>query len=295
MLLLGAFSQSAHAEGSNWWRTPEQQARDAYENGKTEQLKGIAPDDAWRGVAAHESGDYENAAQLFNSVSEQQRLDGNRDAANETLYNRGVSEVRAGQYEEAVQTFDQVLEQNPDFADAQHNRDIAQQLIQQAQQEQQQSGDDQGESSDQSDPSGEQSESSETGEQSSDNQGSEQSQSGDQGEPGEQDSPGDEGQQDDARDDSQAESGASQSQAEQDARDALEAEAQSGAQAGNEEDENDGEPGAIQAEQFMSESEQATEQWLRRIPDDPAGLLRRKLEQSHRTEFPEVRDAPEPW
>ena len=48
-------------------------------------------------------------------------------------------------------------------------------------------------------------------------------------------------------------------------------------------------------ERPLSEGEQATEQLLRRIPDDPAGLLRRKLEQSHRSEYPEVRDAREPW
>ena len=52
---------------------------------------------------------------------------------------------------------------------------------------------------------------------------------------------------------------------------------------------------AGQREEPLTESEQATEQWLRRIPDDPAGLLRRKLEQSHRIEYPEVRNAQEPW
>jgi len=38
----------------------------------------------------------------------------------------------------------------------------------------------------------------------------------------------------------------------------------------------------------MTEREQATEQWLRQIPDDPDGLLRRKLLQNHRSEYPNV-------
>ncbi len=294
ILLLSVVTQSAHADWASWWRTPEQQAKSAYEKGDVDQLNIIAPDNTWKGVAAHETGEYEEAARLFNEESEQLRLDGNQDAANRTLYNRGVSEVRAGQYQNAVETFDQVLEQNPDFADAQHNRDIAQQLVQQQAQEQQkqQSGDDQNESSDQSEQSGEQSDSSGSDEQPSDEQGNEQSEPG---EAGEQDPDSSEGQQADGSDASQAESEASQQEAEQAARDALEAEAQAGQEPDDEGEENNGESGTVQAEQPMSESEQATEQWLRRIPDDPSGLLRRKLEQSHRTEFPEVRDAPEPW
>lgn len=45
----------------------------------------------------------------------------------------------------------------------------------------------------------------------------------------------------------------------------------------------------------LSEEQQATEQLLRRIPDDPAGLLRRKLQQSHRSAYPQVRDGIESW
>lgn len=293
IVLLGGVAPNAFADWSSWWRTPEQQAAAAYESGDIDQLKSVAPDDAWNGVAAHESGDYENAARLFDEESERQRLAGDLDAANRTLYNRGVSEVRAGQYEKAVSTFDQVLEQAPEFTDAKHNREIAQQLIQQQAQEQQQhAGDNQEESSDQGEQSGDQSDSSDSGEQQSDAQSSEQSS---QDEQSEQDSAGADGQQDEAGDDARAEPEASQEQAQQDARDALEAEAQSGGETGSDENENEDDSGLVQTEQPMSESEQATEQWLRRIPDDPAGLLRRKLEQSHRTEYPEVRDAPEPW
>ena len=36
-------------------------------------------------------------------------------------------------------------------------------------------------------------------------------------------------------------------------------------------------PDAIVAERRAQEREQALEQWLRRIPDDPGGLLRRKF------------------
>jgi len=48
-------------------------------------------------------------------------------------------------------------------------------------------------------------------------------------------------------------------------------------------------------EEPLTESQQATEQWLRQIPDDPSGLLRRKLQQSHRNDYPSVQDLREPW
>ena len=42
------------------------------------------------------------------------------------------------------------------------------------------------------------------------------------------------------------------------------------------------------------ENEQAMEQWLRRIPDDPGGLLRRKFFYQYR-QLPNQAEAKEPW
>lgn len=293
-VLLMATSPSVLADWSGWWRTPEQQAKSAFESGDVEQLQNIAPDTTWQAVAEHESGDFESAARTFDAAAQQLQLEGDTVASNRALYNQGVSEVKAGQYEKAVRTFDQVLERDPHFDDALHNRDIAQQLIrQQEQPQQQQPGEGEGEG-DSSSQDGEQQPSNESGEPSSDSQSSEQGEPGEQSETEQGDSgeqPGDSGGVEEPE--SQAQAAAD----EQAAKDALEAEAR--AQAGNEGDnetdeETQGNRAAVQ-EQPMSESDQATEQWLRRIPDDPAGLLRRKLEQSHRTEYPQVRNSGEPW
>jgi Ca-activated chloride channel family protein len=77
-----------------------------------------------------------------------------------------------------------------------------------------------------------------------------------------------------------------------------EGEAQEGEQEG---EPNDGEAGETEGEQQMELSEawseedaQAMEQWLRRIPDDPGGLLRRKFRNQHqRRGAPE--DETESW
>lgn len=290
-LLLAMLVQQVHADWADWWRTPEQQSKAALKSGDIEQLKRVAPDIEWQGVAEHASGDFESAASKFGSAVQQQLADGLTEDANRALYNQGVSEVRAGQYEKAVATFDQVLEQDPQFDDALHNRDIARQLIQQ-QQEQQQSGDGEGEG-ESSSQDGEQQPSDESGDPSEDSQNDE---TGEPGETGEQNDTeqADAGEQSgDEGGDEQPESQAQQEEDEQAAREALEAEARAGEQADDETDAQ-GERATVE-EQPMSESDQATEQWLRRIPDDPAGLLRRKLEQSHRTDYPQVRDSGKPW
>jgi Ca-activated chloride channel family protein len=90
-------------------------------------------------------------------------------------------------------------------------------------------------------------------------------------------------------------SDAEEQAAAEDARKALAAEARQQASPGDESKESASQGGVESMQRPLTESEQATEQLLRRIPDDPAGLLRRKLEQSHRSEYPEVRDADEPW
>jgi Ca-activated chloride channel family protein len=57
---------------------------------------------------------------------------------------------------------------------------------------------------------------------------------------------------------------------------------QEGDESEPEESEEEGEPSEQQMEQNWSEEDaQAMEQWLRRIPDDPGGLLRRKFRNQH--------------
>ena len=71
----------------------------------------------------------------------------------------------------------------------------------------------------------------------------------------------------------------------QDGQEGEDPEAQEGEQqgepSGEEGAEQEGEPGTELAEAWSEEDAQAMEQWLRRIPDDPGGLLRRKFRSQH--------------
>ncbi|HET6593368.1 MAG TPA: hypothetical protein VFG48_10675, partial [Xanthomonadales bacterium] len=69
---------------------------------------------------------------------------------------------------------------------------------------------------------------------------------------------------------------------------------QQGEQQSGEGDPQQGEPQTDLAEAWSEEDAQAMEQWLRRIPDDPGGLLRRKFRNQHqRRGAPE--DESEAW
>lgn len=111
-------------------------------------------------------------------------------------------------------------------------------------------------------------------------------QQGDQGETGENESSED-GQEGDPSEESEGQEGEEGEQSEQD-----EGEQESDSAEGQ--GDQQGDPQADLAEAWSEEDAQAMEQWLRRIPDDPGGLLRRKFRNQHqRRGAPE--DETESW
>ncbi len=50
-----------------------------------------------------------------------------------------------------------------------------------------------------------------------------------------------------------------------------------------------------EAEELTKEEKMAAEQWLRRIPDDPGGLLRRKFIQQYQQRNRSKDDSKQPW
>jgi len=77
-------------------------------------------------------------------------------------------------------------------------------------------------------------------------------------------------------------------QAEQDAAAAAAMQAEKDRQANEQKTENAGATERSEPVAPLTEREQANEQWLRQIPDDPAGLLERKIHNRHQTDFPKV-------
>lgn len=284
---------------SDWWKTPEQRALELYESGDHAALLERSPNENWTALGQFQGKEFSEASSSFAKSRESLIAADKYDAATTALYNQGVSEVLAGQYEQAIEHFDEVLSETPEFDDAQHNRDIAKKLLElqenpeNSQDQNGEPGEPDGEGGENSEPSdseqsSEDSENEPSNEDASDGENSSESENESEQNGSSSEQEGSEG------DTPESASEEQQLQEERQARDALAAEAL-------QEQLEEGEAAEqmmeqlVETEQPLTESEQATEQILRRIPDDPRGLLRRKLEQSHRNEFPEVRDALEPW
>lgn len=258
--------QSPPAAASTWqnlWQTQDQLAQKELEQGHADAASKFTTPDR-RGAAYYEQGRYSQAAQEFSQGT---------DAIDQ--YNLGTAHTRAGDYESALAAFDQALALNPDLTAAHENRAIAQQLLEQAQEQadEQQPGNEQEPGGEQEQGEGQNSE--DEGEQTQDQ---EQDQTSDDAADGESGDPGEdtqEGQQQETGDQEtdhadEGEDGNPITDAidEQQEQDALDETA----------DEQQAQPIPQEANARPTEEEQMLEQMLRRVPDDPGGLLRNKFE-----------------
>jgi len=232
------------AQASLWddlWLNKNQQAQRALEEGSPADAAALFEDTEWRGVARYRAGDYSGSAAEFADSGDTRNL-----------YNLGNAMAQMGQYESAIDAYEQVLEKEPDNEDARYNLDFVKNL--QEQQEQQAQGDDQ---------------------QSTENPGGQGEQS--EGE-GEQNQQGTEGNSQSEQSESDSEGTQRDEEMSDDDLEALQQELERAAQEAKpgEEPQQLSEEELAQLRQ-QQEAQQAMEQWLRRIPDDPGGLLRRKF------------------
>ncbi|TXH68763.1 MAG: VWA domain-containing protein [Thiothrix sp.] len=244
-LVVLCLPQAQPVQASIWtdlWATPDQQAQAALQAGQAKQASELFKDPNWKAAASYKAGDFEQAAKLYSA-----------DQSVEGLYNYGNALARLNKLPEAIKAYEQVLAQNPKHEDARYNRDLLKKKLEEQQQQQQGS-------QDQKQNQGQQNQQNQ--QQSGQNQAAEQ--------------------QNQQQPSSQAEQQATQAQQEQ-AKQQQEQQAQAEQQKQQEAEKNEAEQQQAQAEiapmdPTAAEQQQATEQWLRRIPDDPAGLWRRKFQ-----------------
>lgn len=238
-----------------WLRTDQQAARD-FEKGNYKKAAQKFSHPAWQAAAYYQAGDFAAASEILNNAED----------AGE-LYNKGNALAKLGKYEEAIKAYNQFLKLMPDNEDVQHNLALVKKELQKRQDEQQTSGDQQGEQQHAQSADGQQNE-----------QQYAQSVEGEQGEQGEQqhaqsagDNQDEQGEQQNnySQQDEQSEQGDDQQQQLVHNQDNGEEDAQQSMQ------QADNQQSSLMP--TIDEKSQATEQWLRRIPDDPGKLLRRKF------------------
>jgi len=291
-----------------WLRPDQQAARDFAAGRQSEAAQRFERSD-WRAAAAYASGAYDQALQSLDG------LDGAR-----ADYNKGNTLARLGQLEDAVKAYEQALAADPNDADARHNKELVEKLLeQQKQQQQQRAGQqdqqnqsDQQDQQNQSGQQGQQNQSGQQGQQQAGKQGQQQQagaqdqqdrqpQSGeqDQQQAGEQAQQTDQAEQKPERDQAAQAQQSEESQTEQSGeQDAQAAAAQADSEPSQAEaEENPAEPGlsdlmgdktaqgamasASPESSLNPEDRQAMEQMLRRVEDDPGGLLRQRFLLQH--------------
>ncbi|VAW89166.1 Aerotolerance protein BatB / Aerotolerance protein BatC [hydrothermal vent metagenome] len=274
--------QTSYAlEWDHLWQSRDQQAANTMQLQQFQQAAEQFADPLWQASALYRAGDYQQAAELFSQYN-----------TADSHYNRGNALAKAGQLPEAIAAYQAALEIDPKHQDSQFNLALLQSLMEQ-QQDQQSDSNQQGDEGEQ--------------------QAGESQQQGEDGEP--QSQPGEQsGEQSEQQPSSSQPSNseenpnASESSAATEQNESTE-EGDDTAQATQQTENKTGdESNAEQAQQAepqesaQSESDAAAEeqaqylqQWLRRIPDDPGGLLRRKFEQQHQQQQPQQREEHQPW
>ncbi len=252
-------------EWSSLWKNDNQQAIEHLQNNNAKTAAEQFNDPVWKAAALYKNGQYQKALEIYNQLDE---LD------TETLYNKANTLAKLGNLGEAIKTYDEVLKQGPN-EDAEYNRKLLKQL-----QEQQKNSDQSQDSSQQSDKK-EKSDQSEQAKSSQEQQESSKSENSDQtGQQDQQQSPeSEEEQKNSQQQESSEQSDKENKSATQEPAD--EKEQQNENQAEESEEKTNSQQAARKNNKELTKEQmeqlQANEQWLRRIPDDPGGLLKRKF------------------
>ena len=263
VLLLLTLPLPRPAQALEWqdlWQTRDQRASQALQAGDAAKAAQTFDDPAWKAAAQYKAGQYPEAAQTLAGQ-----------ASADAKYNLGNALAKQGQYPQAKAAYEQALKLDPGNEDARFNKELVEKAMQD-QQKQQQDKNSSGKEQDKKD----QDKAGDKGKQDPDGQkdGSQDQQPPQQpaDQPGakpQDQQPGQQDGKDQAGQQQQQEQMKQQQEEKQQAEAARQRQADQPKEAQN---------AQAEARERQQEDQQANEQWLRRIPDDPGGLLRRKFQ-----------------
>ena len=286
----------AEARAFGWkdlWQTADQQGQAAIQKSDYESAASLFKAPEWKGESLFRNQKFEQAAEQFAKT----------DSAR-SVYNQGNALAKAGKLQEALKAYDKALEKQPGMEDAEFNRKLVEDLLKQQQDQQnkdQQNKDQQQkdqqqkdqQQQDQQNKDQQQKDQQQQDQQNKDQQNKDQQQKDQQQKDQDQSDQQQSGQEQN-KDQQQSESENAQNQedsseqsSEQQNSEQQNAEKQekNAAQQTDEQEQPDNQEEAARQTQVeqddsaQSPEKQAVESWLRTIPDDPGGLLRRKFMQ----------------
>ena len=244
LLTIMPIDNSVYAlDWNDLWKTRDQQAKEAMESGDYDKAIELFEDSEWLAAAHYKAGNYRQSANGYNNNS---NID--------HLYNHANSLAKIGKFEEAIENYEKVIAEEPNAEDALYNLNLLKNLLSENQ------------SSEENNDDGQSSEEASTGEQSQQQNGDESEQSDNEGNSKTGDS------------DDESDANPNQKLSNEEDIEAIEKELERAAkESSNQESQHEDNNESGIDGRMAQEQQQAMEQWLRRIPDDPGGLLRRKF------------------
>jgi Ca-activated chloride channel family protein len=223
-------------------------------------------DDLWKtknqqAAEALRMGDAETAASLFENPQwkgtahykhesfDAAQAEFNQSNTSDGHFNLGNALAKQGSYQESIEAYEQALALDPNNEDASFNKQLIEKLLESQESEQSEQND---EASDENEESKDDQENKNQDKQNQDQESEDQQQGQEENEDAE---------------DKEAEKQKDSEESEEEEKQEQEAKDQQA---------SDAEP-----EPLNEEEEQALQQWLRRVPDDPGGLLRRKFKMQY--------------
>lgn len=314
LLCLGVLLPSDRTYALGWdnlWLNKDQQAHKELQSGDPAAAAEKFKNQQWKGVANYKTQNYQTALQNF---SQQESA--------ETLFNQGNALTHLEDYPQAKAAYERALELNPELQQAKDNLEIVKQLEQLQQQNQQQNQDNNQNNQDPNQDNNSQQNDQQNSQQNADSDAAKNQQQSDQQQSGDPSDQASNGQQQEQQENQQADSEPGQDASQQgdkqlseQQRQALEQQygeaeqeqeqqqaqqhaqqqgdtenpqqtpqqaQQQAADAQQNEDQQNQSLASALATQQRSEEDQALEQWLRKVPDDPSGLLRNKFKYESR-------------
>ncbi len=299
-VMLTPMAQRAEAfelgQWKHWFMNNEQQARQLLQQGDASDAARKFQHPDWKGAALYKSGDYEQALQQLEKTS-----------SLENEYNRANALAKLARYKDALKVYDDVLKKNPQHKDAAYNRKLVEKALKKQQQQnnkkrkdknnknkknkdqQKQDNKDQ-KNSDQKNRN--QKNQSKNGQNKKSQSKKDQSKNDKNKSDQAQQKQDEKSVADQARKDQAKEKKAQQKQQAQQQKKKQDQSAQKKKQAAKKDKPGKDKNSRQQRQQDQKQrlSKQAEQQWLRRIPDDPGGLLRNKFRYQYSRQQPATQE-----
>lgn len=272
----------------SFWKNTDQRATTLLEQGDSQKAAELFTNPEWKAAAQYRAGQYQQAAEQLKAI----------DTA-DAQYNRGNALAKSGDLQQALAAYQRALELQPQHDDAKYNLELVKKALQEQQQNasSNESTDDSASSKDDSQSSGQQ-----------DKQGGEpgSSQQDANSQPGSETDAEQQGSGSPQKTESESKEGEASAQSQGNDQSHADEKKDSGTDAGQQQaqsadagkDNDDGKPGQSSAATPSEEDspdldQQQVQQWLKKIPDDPGGLLRRKFKYQYGRQA--TQPEAEPW